>query len=100
MLKRYRVALFLTLMVISAAALSACDLGSSPQDSPAPATALTVPAESAPTVESVVQKSAPAPDLGTESRPGLWAQAQAQAQAQATIFARQIRRLALIRPGR
>ena len=79
MLKRYRVVLFLTLMVASAAALSACDLGSSPQDSPAPATALTVPAESAPTVESVVQKSAPAPELGTESRPGLWAQVLVQA---------------------
>ena len=79
MLKRYRVVLFLTLMVASAAALSACDLGSSPQDSPAPATAVTVPAESAPTVESVVQKSAPAPELGTESRPGLWAQVLVQA---------------------
>ena len=79
MLKRYRVVLFLTLMVASAAALSACDPGSSPQDSPAPATAVTVPAESAPTVESVVQKSAPAPELGTESRPGLWAQVLVQA---------------------
>ena len=79
MLKRYRVVLFLTLVVASAAVLSACDLGSSPQDSPAPATAVTVPAESAPTVESVVQKSAPASELGTESRPGLWAQVQAQA---------------------
>ncbi|MAX19678.1 MAG: peptidase A2 [Chloroflexi bacterium] len=79
MLKRYRVVLFLTLMVASAAALSACDLGSSPQDSPAPATAVTVPAESAPTVESVVQKSAPAPELGTESRPAPWAQVLVQA---------------------
>ena len=61
MLKRYRVALFLTLIVISAAALSACDLGSSSQDSPAPATVVTVPTESAPTVESVVQQSSPAP---------------------------------------
>jgi len=86
MLKRYRVVLFLTLMVASAAALSACDLGSSPQDSPAPATALTVPAESAPTVESVVQKSAPAPELGTESRPGL--RAQVQVQAPITVLAK------------
>jgi len=61
MLKRYRVALFLTLIVISAAALSACDLGSSSQDSPAPATVVTVPTESAPTFESVVQQSSPAP---------------------------------------
>ena len=61
MLKRYRVALFLTLIVISAAALSACDLGSSSQDSPATATVVTVPTDTAPTVESVVQQSSPAP---------------------------------------
>jgi len=63
MLKRYRVALFLTLIVISAAALSACDLGSSSQDSPATATVVTVPTDTAPTVESVVQQSSPAPAL-------------------------------------
>ncbi|MDP6514121.1 MAG: trypsin-like peptidase domain-containing protein, partial [SAR202 cluster bacterium] len=57
MFKRYRLALFLTLFIISAVALSACDLGSSSQDSAVPTTAVAVPTEQAPTVSPVVQQS-------------------------------------------
>ena len=61
MLKRYRIVFFLSLFIIGAVILSACDLGSSSQDTVAPTAAVTVPTETAPSVASVTQQPSPAP---------------------------------------
>jgi len=60
MLKRYRLVLVLSLFIISAVVLSACDLGSSSQEPTAPIAAAAVATESVPTATAVIQQASTA----------------------------------------
>jgi serine protease Do len=61
MLKRYRLVLVLSLFIISAVVLSACDLGSSSQEPVIPAAAAAVATEAVPTATAVMQQTAAVP---------------------------------------
>ena len=90
MLKRYRLVLVLSLFIISAVVLSACDLGSSSKEPVVPAAAAVV-TESASTASPVVQQAstAPAPVVRAETPAQVTAPATAPIQVSAPTQAPQ-----------